>query len=198
VLHTGVRFWLGLAIGLALGVGLGWLVTARPWRGAPDPVAALADAGPEPTKERRRGKSGRRKGRGGEADGDAPAPEVSASGRAMTWRGPDISPPAREMDLGSDDSGRPLDNGEINGVLERSSDPVLACIRDALAGAVLQGEVRLKMLVSGDGKVGQVRVGAPRWLLDHGFADCASAAARRMRFPATGAPTVVDAPYHID
>jgi hypothetical protein len=34
--------------------------------------------------------------------------------------------------------------------------------------------------------------------MEHGFADCASSAARRIRFPATGAPTIVNAPYHVD
>jgi hypothetical protein len=189
-----VRFWFGLAIGLSLGAALGWLATARPWRGEPVRIASPADAGPEPGKPKRKpGK--RREGRGGE--GDEP-PVVPASGRAMTWRGSAISLPERDIDLGSDESSRPLETDEINGTIERSSGPVLDCIRDALAGAELQGEARLQLLVSGDGKVTQVRVGAPRWLLDHGFADCAATAARRMRFPATGAPTIVDAPYHFD
>jgi hypothetical protein len=116
----------------------------------------------------------------------------------MTWRGPTISLPARDIDLGAADSSRPLDDREIDDVIERSSDAVLDCVREALAGASLEGEVRLNMLVTGDGKVTQVRVGAPRWLIEHGLAACASAAARRMRFPATGAATIVDAPYHID
>jgi hypothetical protein len=75
---------------------------------------------------------------------------------------------------------------------------MLDCIRESLAGASLEGDVKLQMLVTGDGRVSQVRVGAPRWLVEHGLADCASAAARRLRFPATGAPTIVDAPFHID
>ena len=195
MVNNGVRFWLGLAIGLALGAAIGWLATARPWRKAPVPVAAPADAGPEPDRSKKAGKK-RRPRRDGET-GDAEPPDVPASGRVMAWRGPDISLPARDIDLGSDDSSRPLENDEINGVLARSSG-VVDCIRDSLAGAELHGQVKLQLLVTGDGVVSQVRVGAPRWLLDHGFADCASASARRMRFPATGAPTIVDAPYHID
>jgi hypothetical protein len=75
---------------------------------------------------------------------------------------------------------------------------VLDCIRQSLAGAELSGEVKLQMLVDPKGGVSKVRLGAPKWLMDHGFADCASSAARRIRFPATGAATVVDAPFHID
>ncbi len=198
MVHRGVRFWIGLAIGLMLGATLGWMATARPWRRAPAPIAAPADAGAEADTPRK-GKPGRRKHRRDDDGGDdAPAPVVPASGRAMTWRGPAISLPERDLDLGSDDSSRPLGDGEIDEVLQRSSDSVLDCIREGLAGASLEGDVVLQMLVTGDGKVSQVRVGAPRWLVDHGLADCVSAAARRMRFPATGAATIVDAPYHID
>ncbi len=193
-----MRFWVGLAIGLVLGVGLGWLATARLWRGAPAPVAARADAGAEPDRPTKRRSGGRRSRRDGAGADDAPAPVVPASGRAMTWRGPTISLPERDLDLGSDDSSRPLGDSEIDGVLQRSSDSVLDCIREALAGASLEGEVKLQMLVTGDGEVSRVRVGAARWLVDHGLVDCASAAARRMRFPATGSPTLVDAPYHIE
>jgi len=192
-----VRFSIGLAIGLVLGATLGWLATSRPWRRATAPVAATADAGAEPDTPRK-GKSGRRKHRRGDGGEDAPAPVVPASGRAMTWRGPTISLPDRAIDLGSDDSSRPLDNGEIDSVLQKSSDSMLDCIREALAGASLEGDVKLQMLVTGDGRVSQVRVGAPRWLVEHGLAECASVAARGMRFPATGAPTIVDAPFHID
>ncbi len=193
-----MRFWIGLAIGLVLGATLGWTVTARPWRRSRVPVAAPVDAGAVPG-EPRKSKSGKRKlRRDGEGGDDAPAPVVPASGRAMTWRGPTISLPDRAIDLGSDDSSRPLDDGEIDSVLQKSSDSMLDCIREALAGASLEGDVKLQMLVTGDGRVSQVRVGAPRWLVEHGLAECASVAARGMRFPATGAPTIVDAPFHID
>ena len=198
MVHRGVRFWVGLAIGLVLGAVLGWLATARPWRGAPAPVAAPADAGAVPDRPAKKKSGGRRSRRDGAGGDDAPAPSVPASGRAMTWRGPAISLPERDLDLGSDDTSRPLGDSEIDGVLQRSSDSVLDCIREALAGAWLEGEVVLQMLVTGDGQVSRVRVGAPRWLVDHGLGDCASAAARRMVFPATGSPTIVDAPYHIE
>lgn len=193
-----MRFWIGLAIGLVLGATVGWLATARPWRRAPAPVAEPVDAGAVPGQPRKSKSGKRRHRRAGDGGDDQPAPVVPASGRAMTWRGPSISLPERDLDLGSDDSSRPLDDGEIDAVLQKSSDSMLDCIRESLAGASLEGDVKLQMLVTGDGRVSQVRVGAPRWLVEHGLADCASAAARRLRFPATGAPTIVDAPFHID
>jgi len=197
VVNRIVRFWLGLATGLVVGVALGWVATDRPWRQGRTSAAAPADAGAEIEKPHKRRKPGR--GRRSDEPGDeVPARIVPASERAMTWRGSAISLPAREIDLGAADSSRPLEATEINDVVEHSSSAVLDCVREALAGASLEGEVRLTMLVTGDGKVTQVRVGAPRWLIDHGLAECASGAARRMRFPATGAATVVDAPYHID
>lgn len=193
-----MRFWLGLGVGAVVGALATWLAMARPWRSDPKAAAqvAPADAAPEQaagTKRVRRGKRG-----GGGGDPDAPAPVLSASDRERVWRGAAISLPERSIDLGNESSARPLQADEINDTMRRSSEPIMSCIENALAGAELAGQVELEMLVSGGGAVEKVRVGAPRWLMEHGFADCASAAARRVRFPATGAPTVVNAPYHVD
>lgn len=191
-----VRFWIGLVVGALLGSAITWLTMARPWRARVVVASAPPDAGPAPTNPGKGGRKGRRLRR--DSTGTAEAPTLGAADLAMTWRGGALSLPDRSIDLGADDGGRPLENGEINQVLERSSDPILSCIRDALAGAELRGEARLQLLVDESGAVTRVRVGAPRWLMEHGFADCATAGARRMRFPATGAPTIVDAPYHIE
>jgi hypothetical protein len=201
------RFWTGLALGVALGAGAAWLAMARPWQASPAVAAAPAiDAGQaEPVgatpgkKKKRRG--GGRAGASGDQGGvydEAVAPVLTAADRQIVTRGPSIVVPRRSIDMGDGSDARPLDGGEINEVIRRSSGPVLACIEDARAGASLSGEVKLVMLVGGDGRVGKVRVSAPRWLVERGFADCATAAVRRWTFPATGAPTLVDAPYHID
>ena len=191
--------WLGLVVGAALGAGATWLAMARPWRSARPAAIAAADAAPGPERpDRPRKRRGRSRAGGAETDDVAP-PVLTAADHAMTWRGAAIALPTRDVDLGDEKSGgRALEAGEIDEVMQRASGPVLACIQDALAGAELAGEVRLEMLIGGGGEVQKVRVGAPRWLVSHGIADCASAAARRIRFPATGAPTVVNAPYHID
>jgi hypothetical protein len=194
-----VRFVAGLAVGAAIGAAATWLAMARPWRTAPAPaVAAAIDAGADqgkaPAKRGKRGKRG-----GAVAGNDEPsAPVLTAGDRGFAWRGPAIAAPDRAIDLGADDDARPLTSGEINDVAQRGGGAIVACVDDAVAGASLTGEVRLQLLVSGEGAVEKVRVGAPRWLLEHGVVDCAAGAARRLRFPATGAPTVVDLPFHLD
>ena len=195
-----MRFWAGLAAGFALGAIVTWLVMARPWRSEDRPVVqAAADAAPEPAPDRKKSRRGKRGGGGG-AEGDlgAPAPVLTSADRERLWRGPAISLPDRSIDLGSESNARPLTTSEIDDVMRRSAQPIMTCIETALAGAELSSEVELEMLVSGAGAVQKVRVGAPRWLMEHGFADCASSAARKVRFPATGAATVVNAPFHVD
>jgi hypothetical protein len=200
VLQEVVRFVAGLAVGAAIGAAAAWLAMARPWRAAPAPaVAAALDAGADEGKApARRGKRGKR-GRGAVDGNDEPtAPVLTAGDRGFAWRGPAIAAPDRAIDLGTDDAARPLTGGEIDDAVQQGGGAIVACIDDAVAGASLSGEVRLQLLVSGQGAVEKVRVGAPRWLLEHGVVGCAAAAARRLRFPATGAPTVVDLPFHLD
>lgn len=194
------RFWAGLAVGALAGALATWLLMARPWRSGPRPVVqAPADAAPQPVTGKKKPRRGKRGAGAGDGETDAPAPVLSASDRERVSRGPAITLPSRSIDMGSDSSSRPLEPGEIDDTIRRSSQGITSCIESALAGAELSGgSIELEMLVSGAGAVQKVRVAAPRWLMEHGFADCASAAARRIRFPATGAPTVVNAPFHLD
>lgn len=194
------RFWLGLVVGALAGALATWLAMARPWRSKEAPVVQpAADAAPEPVASGKKKSRHRRGSAGGDDEADAPAPILSAADRERVWRGAALSLPARSVDMGSESSARPLESGEINDTMRGSAQPIMSCIESALGGAELPGgEVELEMLVSGGGAVQKVRVGAPRWLMEHGFADCASGAARRIRFPATGAPTIVNTPFHID
>lgn len=195
------RFWAGLAVGVFAGALATWLLMARPWRSGSQPVVqAPADAAPPPATGKKKPRRGKRGGAGaGAGEADAPAPVLSASDRERVSRGPAISLPSRSIDMSEGSSARPLETGEIDDTIRRSSQGITSCIESALAGAELSGgSIELEMLVSGAGAVQKVRVSAPRWLMEHGFADCASAAARRIRFPATGAPTVVNAPFHLD
>lgn len=100
--------------------------------------------------------------------------------------------------MGSGDDGRPLDDGEIQSGIASGSAPMIDCIKDATAGAELSAEVTVQMLVSADGKVGKMRVRAPAWMHAHGLLACARRAGRSFPFPATGAPTVVTAPFHLN
>lgn len=187
---------LGLVIGAAVGSAATWAVMARPWRSSAPPPPVAADAAPEPEQPDRRGRK-KRPRRTAPDDQGAP-PVLSAADRAMTWRGPAITLPERSVDMADDREARALSSSEIDDVMRRSSDPILACIQGGMAGAELTGKLELELLVGAQGEVQKVRVGAPRWLVAHGAADCAAAAARRLRFPPTGAPTVVNAPFHIE
>lgn len=184
---------------------------ARPWRGEEKKVvAASPDAGAVTTDPKAKKKRKKRRGGGGaggaggeewveEGEAEAPAVVVSAADREMVWRGGGaIKAPTRSVDMGSDGDQGPLSNDAIDSTMNGSSGGVLECIRQGLAGAEMSGEVKLQMLVDPKGAVTKVRVGAPKWMMDHGFAECATSAARRIRFPAAGAHTVVDAPFHID
>ncbi|HWN69571.1 MAG TPA: hypothetical protein VNM90_18140, partial [Haliangium sp.] len=57
--------------------------------------------------------------------------------------------------------------------------------------------ITAEMLVNGQGQVSKMRVRAPAYLFAHGFYACARRATLGLRFPATGAPTVVTAPYDL-
>lgn len=204
----GVRFGLGLAIGLALGAVGMYLALEPPWRGGSDAAEAsvsvgdTADAGVSATGK----KKGRRKARrgGGASGGEEPfevdeAIVLTDADRRMEWKGDTVALPPRTLDMaGGDDGGRPLDDGEIQRGIAGGSGPVIGCIKDATAGAAISAEVTLQMLVGADGHATKVRVRAPAWLHDHGLLACARRAARAMSFPATGAPTIVTAPYHLD
>jgi hypothetical protein len=207
-----VRFWLGLATGLALGAIGTYLVLEPPWRGAGSAagpsvaVGGTVDGGVPATK-----KKGRRKARvGGGAVGGTSAAAgqepfevdeqivLTDADRRLEWRGDAVALPPRTIEMGGTDDGRPLDDGEIQSGIANGSGPIIGCIKDATAGAAIAAEVTVQMLVGADGRVSKVRVRAPAWLHDHGLLACARRASRSMPFPGTGAPTVVTAPYHLD
>ena len=95
------------------------------------------------------------------------------------------------------DEARALSNGEIDRVIGGQSQPVIACIVEARGNAELEARIQVEMLVSGQGRVQRMRVRAPAYLFDNGFYPCARRAVMALRFPSTGAPTVVNAPYDL-
>lgn len=200
-----VRFWLGLAIGLALGALGTYLALEPPWASdgsaAAGPVVAEAepsDGGvPAP---RKKGKRKPRSGGGGEPEPYEVDETITLTDadRKLEWRGDSVAAPPRTLDMEGDDGGRPMDDGEIQAGIAGGSGPMIDCIKDATAGAELSAEVTLQMLVGGDGRVGKLRVRAPAWLHSHGLLACARRAARSFPFASTGAPTVVTAPFHLN
>ena len=186
----------GLLLGALLGAGGVYAAYEKPWQGqaeatTADAGAEVAEADQEPKKKRK--KRGKRT-RSSAPEGDD-IPELTAADRALSWKGPAVALPPREMDFAGGAEARPLNGSEINSVIKGQGKGVIDCIVEARGNAPLKAEITLEMLVDGNGDVKKVRMRAPKYLYDHGFESCARSAASRMSFPATGAHTVVTAPF---
>lgn len=185
-------FVFGLLVGLAAGGGAVYLAEAAPWRNS-SAAAAAPDA--HLVAARHHGHRRHHHHRGRAAADEIPV--LTAADRALVWRGPKITPPARNLDFGSGGGGRPLNRSEINQGIHTRSDEVVACIDRARGRAPLSSTITLKLLVDGHGHVTRVRMRAPTYLFAHGLWQCGRAAAKRMSFPATGAPTPVTVPFDL-
>jgi hypothetical protein len=189
----------GLLLGALLGAGGVYAAYEKPWQGqaaqaTADAGAEVAEAEAESKKKRPKGKKGRTRAGSSGPEGDD-IPELTAADRALSWKGPAVALPPREMDFAGGEEVRPLNGSEINGVIKGQGKGVIDCIVEARGNAPLKAEITLEMLVDGSGEVKKVRMRAPAYLYDHGFEACARRAASRMSFPATGAHTVVTAPF---
>jgi hypothetical protein len=203
-----VRFWLGLGIGVVLGGGAMYLATRHGGGGAPaaprdaGTVAVATDAGAPPAKRRHRHHVG-----GGATPGGAetsgsddvidPAIVLTDADRKMTAQGDDVSVGPRTLDMTSGDDARPLEQGEINAGLAGGASGFEGCISKSVAGADLSSPITMQLVVDGKGQVAKVRITAPQWLFAHGLGPCMRAAAKRLSFAATGAPTVVTEPFSL-
>lgn len=189
------RFVLGLLVGAVVGAGGTYAALERPW-GASAAAVSTPDAGPtpEPVAKKRPGK--RKKRRAARSADDGP-PVLTDADRKLVWKGDAVALPARSVDMGSGAEARSLSPNEINDVLRSSSAAIQECIADAAGEAELKSSITLELLVTGDGLVTKVRMRAPAYLFDHGFQPCARRAAKNLRFPSTGAPTVVTAPFDL-
>jgi hypothetical protein len=199
---------LGLGIGLVVGAGGMYLTLRPPWSGGgaaspPDPVVAAAPPdGGVAGKPKPKRRPGRRGGtvEAGTADGEheeTEPPPLTEADRRLEWRGDDVALPPRKLDMASGDPGRSLDDAEIADVIGGQAGGVRDCVVDAATGADLQATITVKLLVDGNGRVTRSRLHAPRYLFERGVLSCAQRALGRMRFPATGAPTVVTLPVNL-
>lgn len=198
-----MKFLLGLLIGIVLGAGGTWAAFKQPWKSKAVAVEDTPDAGAEEPvatkKKKSKGKKKRATG-GGDTEEyyiDEPAPVLTAADRESIWKGPAVELPPRQIDMESGGEARPLTGAEINQTIGSSSKGITRCIATARGAAELKADISLKLLVGGDGRVQKVRARAPRYLFDHDFYGCVDGAAKSLRFPATGAPTVVDAPFEL-
>ncbi|MEZ4400409.1 MAG: hypothetical protein R3B06_10345 [Kofleriaceae bacterium] len=179
-----------------------YLALERPWQGTASTTPAAdagvpIDAAPAPVAKKKRS----RRGGGGPASVSREVDDtvvLTEADRRLEWRGDAVAAPPRTFDLGADDNARALDDSEIAQGVAAGSAAVVACIQRAVGEAPLTGEVTLQLLVGGDGRVTKSRLRAPAYLHEHGLTTCGRQAARSMRFAATGAPTVVTAPFYLD
>jgi hypothetical protein len=209
-----VRGSIGLVIGVALGAGAMYLVLRPPWESRPatvpsegPPVVVVRDAGvTKPGRKKRRPRAtGQTPAPGTEADtehgeGELDEPDLpvlTAADRALEWRGDDVTLPPRTVDMTGGGEARPLEDGEINATLNAQAGPVKDCVVQGAINTDLRAAITLKLVVDGRGRVVKSRIHAPRYLLEHGLLGCAQRAVARMRFPATGAATLVTVPVNL-
>ena len=215
---------MGLVIGLVVGVGGTYLVLRPPWAKhdtAPADTEQVAeaptgDAGVGKPKKKRRGGGGHRptgaggqnfaggededwanSGGGGEETEPPRLVQLSAADRALEWRGDDTSPGKTTLDMGNGAESRSLENGEIQSVISSQSGPAQNCIVKAAANTDLSGSFTVKMVVEGNGRVARSRLQAPHYMFTQGVLGCVQGAVKTMKFPATGAPTLVTLPVSL-
>jgi len=180
-----------------------YLALERPWaRGAAPSAPVVAEAAPDAGVPARRGKR-RARGGGRSAIGAGeselePAIVLTDADRRLEWRGDAVELPPRRVDMEGGDEGRPLAAAEIQGALDRDAGAMLSCIGQATGPAPLTGTITLKLLVDPSGRPVRTRVQAPAYLFEHGLLACARRAAQSLGFPATGAHTVVTAPFELN
>lgn len=201
----------GLLLGIIVGAGGMYLTLRPPWGGggaAPPPDASIVAAVPPDAgapkakpKPKRRGGGAARPGPGaaGEGEGDAPEPPpLTEADRRLEWRGDDVTLPPRRIDAGgSGAEARPLDDSEINAAFSQAAG-VRECVVQGATGTDLSAQITVQLVVEGTGRVSRSRLHAPRYLLERGLLACTQRALARMRFAATGAPTLVTIPVNLN
>jgi len=213
---------MGLVIGLVVGAGGTYLALRPPWAThdtaspkAEQVAAAPTDAGVGGKANKKKRGGGRRpagggtvapggddedwanSGGGGEETEPPRIVQLSAGDRALEWRGDDTSPPKQSLDMSSNADARSLDNGEIQGVISSQSGAAQSCFVRAAANTDLSGSFTVKMVVEGSGRVSRSRVQAPHYMFSQGLLGCVQGAVKAMKFPATGAPTLVTLPVNL-
>jgi len=134
---------------------------------------------------------------GNDDSGERPPPLISltAADRGVEWRG-DSTSISRKIDLNAPGDARPLEESEYNPVVIGHTDAVRQCVITAAANTDLRGTIQVKMVVEGNGKVSRTQLQAPHYMFEKGLLGCAQRALSQLKFPATGAPTLVMFPIN--
>lgn len=117
--------------------------------------------------------------------------------RRLEWRGDDVTLPPTRLDMAGSKESRPLDTGEINATINRDSKAVQDCVMTAATGAELRATITVKMVVDAQGRVTKTKVQAPHYLFEKSLLPCVQRAARKLKFPSTGAATAVSLPINL-
>jgi len=211
-----VRGSLGIVIGLIVGAGGMYLVLRPPWGGGAvaTPVdagvvsMAPADAGTgaRPKKKKRRRPPGTvaTPGEPGAPDEEEyyeetePLPVLTDADRRLEWRGDDVTLPPTKLDMGGGSEPRKLDDSEINSTIGSQAGGVRDCVIQGATNTDLRATITVKLVVDGNGRVSKSKLQAPRYLFEKGgLQGCVQKALGRMKFPATGAPTLVTLPVNL-
>jgi hypothetical protein len=208
-----VRGSIGIVIGLIGGAGGMYLALRPPWGDEPagprEPAIAVAvpgDAGTgaekpatkRPGKRRTPGTSVSAPGPDDEFEETEPElPPLTDAQRRLEWRGDNVTLPATRIDMGAGGEARPLEDHEIDATIQNQSGGVRDCVTQGAAGTDLRATITMKLVVDGNGKVTKSKLHAPRYLFEKGLLPCAQRALRSMKFPATGAPTLVTLPVSL-
>ena len=189
----------GLIVGVLIGAGGTYAALTKSWEGSGTVAVAVPDAAVEDGKgkKKKKRKKRRRRKRSSDTGPVDQIVELSAADRQLIWKGQAVRLPPKEVDF-SGDSGRVLNQSEIDDGIASGASAVARCIGDARGNAELSATITLKMLVGPNGKVSKRRVRAPRYLQDNGLFGCVSKATGRMRFAGTGAATVVTVPFDLN
>ena len=133
----------------------------------------------------------------GDSDDEASGPslvQLSAADRALEWRGDDVSPPPRKIDMSSD--ARALSDDEIRSTISSQSSAAQQCVMQGATNTDLKGTITVKLVVDEHGRVSRSKLQAPHYLFEHGLLACMRGALGGMHFPATGMPTLVTMPIN--
>jgi hypothetical protein len=210
---------IGLVIGALVGAGGMYVALRPPWAShdtpptvAPVVAAAPVDAGVGKPKHKR---GGHRSGRGaggatqsgdesgwGDTGGDGDQGPIvqlvplTAADRVLEWRGDDTSRPPQKIDMANGADARSLDDGEIQQVIASQSEPAQRCVTTAATNTDLKGTITVKLVVDGNGRVIKSKVQAFHYMFEHGLLGCMQHAVAGIKFPATGASTLVTLPVN--
>ncbi|MEO6771412.1 MAG: AgmX/PglI C-terminal domain-containing protein [Kofleriaceae bacterium] len=209
---------IGLVIGLVVGSGAMYLALRPPWgHGGTTPpsdaggiAVVTPDAGAGKPKKRSHHHrpshnaggttSGDEQGWGSGDYVEETEPQLvqlTAADRALEWRGDNTSRPPQHIDMTGGAEARSLDDGEIRSTIDAQSAGAQHCVVQGATNTNLTGTVTVKLIVDGNGHVTKSKVEAFHYMFEHGLLACVQREVGRMKFPATGASTLVTMPINL-